>query len=125
MGVFTVPGQGEVTDASASATGDIGAYPSIKRSAMQRRSLVSRSLLGLAIAASLALPVAAHADAIISKDLQQRLDAYPTHRVIVTFSDRSQISRLSTLTNSLLPLKSLPMVGALLTSSPLAGGRTG
>lgn len=84
---------------------------------MQRRSLVSRSLLGLAIAASLALPVAAHADAIISKDLQQRLDAYPTHRVIVTFSDRSQMSRLSTLTNSLLPLKSLPMVGALLTSS--------
>ena len=34
MGVFTVPGQGEVTDASASATRDIGTYPSIKRSAM-------------------------------------------------------------------------------------------
>ncbi|KQY52361.1 S8 family serine peptidase [Lysobacter sp. Root494] len=84
---------------------------------MHRRSVVSRSLLGLAIAASLALPVAAQADAIISKDLQQRLDAYPTHRVIVTFSDRSQMSRLSTLTHSLLPLKSLPMAGALLTSS--------
>lgn len=83
---------------------------------MRCRSL-SHSVLGLAIATGLGLSATAHAEALISKDLQQRLDAYPTHRVIVTFSDKSQVSRLANLTSSLLVLKSLPMAGALLTSS--------
>lgn len=84
---------------------------------MNHRSLLSRSILGLAIAAGLAAPAAAQADALVSPDLQNRLDAYPTHRVVVTFSDKSQLSRLSTLTSQLLPMRSLPMAGAVLTSA--------
>lgn len=73
------------------------------------------SSLGLAIALGLAGP--AGAAALISPDLQQRLDAYPSHQVIVTFSDRSQMSKLGTLTGETLPMRALPMVGARLTSS--------
>ncbi|KGM55845.1 peptidase S8/S53 subtilisin kexin sedolisin [Lysobacter daejeonensis GH1-9] len=73
--------------------------------------------MGLAIALGLALAGPADAAALLSPDLQQRLDAHPTHRVIVTFSDRNQMSRLASLTNETLPMRALPMVGALLTSS--------
>lgn len=84
---------------------------------MYHHSSLSRSVLGLAIAAGLSLSAAVHADALISQDLQQRLDAHPTHRVIVTFSDKTQLSRLTNLTGEVLPMKALPMAGALLTSS--------
>jgi subtilisin family serine protease len=82
-----------------------------------RRSYLIHSTLGLAIAAGLGFSANASADALISQDLQKRLDTYPTHRVIVTFSDKSQLSRLTTLTSQVLPLQKLPMAGALLTSS--------
>lgn len=78
---------------------------------------VLRTALALAIAAGLALPASAAAAALVSPDLQQRLDAHPTHRVVVTFSDASQVKRLATLTNHLLPMRALPMAGALLTSA--------
>ncbi|GAB2507951.1 S8 family serine peptidase [Lysobacter humi (ex Lee et al. 2017)] len=81
------------------------------------RHLVPRSILGLAIAAGLGLSSTADAAALISPELQQRLALQPTHRVIVTFSDRAQMPRLTTLTSQILPLKSLPMAGALLTSA--------
>jgi subtilisin family serine protease len=84
---------------------------------MNHRSALTRSALGLAIATGLALSASAQADALVSQDLQQRLDAHPTHRVIVTFSDKSQMPRLSTLTGQLLPMRALPMTGALLTSA--------
>lgn len=84
---------------------------------MRTRSRVIRSSLGLAIAAGLGFAANAQADALISQDLQQRLDAHPSHRVVVTFSDRSQMSRLGLLTSQVLPLQALPMAGALLTSS--------
>jgi serine protease AprX len=83
---------------------------------MRRPSLI-RSALGLAIAAGLGLSTVAQADALVSEDLQQRLDTHSTHRVVVTFSDPSQMSRLADLTSELLPMRALPMVGALLTSS--------
>jgi serine protease AprX len=82
-----------------------------------RHRPASRTALGLAIALGLGLSAVAQADALVSQDLQQRLDAHPTHRVVVTFSDPSQMSRLADLTSELLPMKALPMVGALLTSS--------
>lgn len=77
----------------------------------------SRALLCLAVAASLAMPLAAQAEALISPDLQQRLQVSPTHEVIVTFSDRSQISRLAAITSTVRPLQELPMAGAILTSA--------
>lgn len=83
---------------------------------MRHRHL-TRSALGLAVAAGLGFSSLASADALISPDLEQRLGAHPTHRVIVTFTDRSQLSRLSTLTTQVLPMKALPMAGALLTSA--------
>ena len=75
------------------------------------------STLGTAIAAALAFSSAAQADAIISKDLQARLLTAPTHEVIVTFKDRSEMSRLSSLGVKVRALKQLPMSGAVLTSS--------
>jgi len=84
---------------------------------MLRRPSLSRSALGLAIVVGLGLSATAQADALISQDLQQRLDAYPLHRVIVTFSDKTQLSRLTNLTGQVLPMKALPMAGALLTSA--------
>ena len=84
---------------------------------MHRPSLTT---LGLAIAAGLALSFSAQADGLISPDLQQRLLVSPTHEVIVTFTDRSQMSRLAALTASVRPLKELPMAGAILTSAQVA-----
>lgn len=84
---------------------------------MRLRPSLIRSSLGLAIAVGLGLSANAQADALVSQDLQQRLDAYPTHRVIVTFSDKSQVSRLADVTSQILPMNALPMAGALLTSS--------
>lgn len=84
---------------------------------MRNRSPLIRSALGLAVAAGLGLSGQALAEGFVSPDLQQRLDAHPTHRVVVTFSDRSQVSRLGTLTAQVLPMQSLPMAGAVLTSS--------
>ena len=80
----------------------------------------ARTLLGLAIAAGLSFPLGAQADALVSADLQQRLAIAPVHDVIVTFSDRSQIPRLSLLTLDTIALKELPMVGARLTSAQVA-----
>ena len=76
-----------------------------------------RSSLVLAVAAGLAFSFGAHAEALVSADLQQRLTTAPSHEVIVTFSDRSQISRLSNLTASTRALQELPMAGAILTSA--------
>lgn len=84
---------------------------------MRRHFTIPRSALGLAIATGLGLSAPVQADALVSADLQQRLDAHPTHRVVVTFSDKEQVSRLATLTSQVLPMKALPMAGALLTSS--------
>ncbi|MBA2238684.1 MAG: S8 family serine peptidase [Lysobacter sp.] len=81
------------------------------------KPLYSRASLVLAIAAGLAFSSGAHAEAIISTDLQQRLAVEPVHEVIVTFSDRSQIARLQTLTTSTRPMQELPMAGAVLTSA--------
>ncbi|MFC0679388.1 S8 family serine peptidase [Lysobacter korlensis] len=82
-----------------------------------RPRTVTRTALGLAIAAGLTLSAAAQADALVSKDLQQRLDTESTHRVVVTFTDRSHMSKLANLTSEILPMNALPMAGALLTSS--------
>ena len=77
----------------------------------------NRAPLALAVAMAIALPAGAQADALISSDLQSRLATTGVHEVIVTFSDRSQMSRLSTLTTKLRLLKELPMAGAVLTSA--------
>lgn len=77
----------------------------------------ARTLLGLAVATGLSLSFAAQADGLISPDLQKRLLTAPSHQVIVTFSDRSQLARLSALTASVRPLQELPMAGAILTSA--------
>jgi hypothetical protein len=82
-----------------------------------RNSPLSPSLLGVAIAAALAFSSAAQAEALISKDLQARLLTAPTHQVIVTFKDRSEMSRLSALGVKVRALKELPMSGAILTSA--------
>lgn len=80
--------------------------------------IVTRTVMALAIATGLGLSNGANAEAIVSSDLKARLGTQLTHRVIVTFSDRSQMARLSTLTaGKLLPLKALPMAGALLTTA--------
>jgi serine protease AprX len=82
----------------------------------------SRSLLALAVAAGLAgsvLPSPAQAAGRISEDLLQRLSSAPAHEVIVTFSDRRQMSRLSLLTANVVPLSQLPMAGALLTGAQI------
>jgi len=74
-------------------------------------------LLGLAVAAGLSMSFGAFAEARVSADLQARLLASPTHEVVVTFSDRSQVSRLAAMTSTVRPLKELPMAGAILTSA--------
>ncbi|WP_147651296.1 S8 family serine peptidase [Vulcaniibacterium gelatinicum] len=79
----------------------------------------ARTLLGLAVAAGLsglAAP-AADAAALISPDLQQRLQVAPTHEVIVTYTDPRVVQRLALLTSALRPLEELPMAGALLTTA--------
>ena len=80
-------------------------------------SRTTRAPLALAVAMAILLPAGAQADALISSDLQSRLASTGVHEVIVTFSDRSQMSRLSTLTTKLRLLKELPMAGAVLTSA--------
>ncbi len=77
----------------------------------------TRTLLGLAVAVGLSLSFSAQAAALISADLQTRLLVSPTHEVVVTFSDRSQLSRLAAMTSTVRPLKELPMAGAILTSA--------
>jgi serine protease AprX len=82
----------------------------------------SRSLLALAVAAGLATSVfapPAQAAARISDDLLQRFSSAPAHEVIVTFSDRSQMSRLSLLTTNVVRLAQLPMAGAVLTNAQI------
>lgn len=79
-----------------------------------------RSSIVLAVAAGLAFSFGAHAEALVSPDLQQRLSTAPTHEVIVTFNDRSQIPRLSNLTASTRALRELPMAGAILTSAQVS-----
>jgi serine protease AprX len=88
----------------------------LEATAMRRRS-VTHSALGLAIALGLGVSFTVQADALVSKDLEQRLATHSTHRVVVTFSDKSQMSRLANLTSEILPMNALPMAGALLTSS--------
>jgi len=77
----------------------------------------TRTLLGLAVAAGLSMSLGAQAAALVSADLQTRLLTSPTHEVVVTFSDRSQLSRLAAMTSTVRPLKELPMAGAILTSA--------
>ena len=82
----------------------------------------SRSLLSLAVVAGLslaALSPSAGAAARISEELLQRLGSAPAHEVIVTFSDRSQMPRLSLLTSRTVPLQELPMAGAVLTPAQI------
>ena len=78
---------------------------------------LSRSTLMLAVSAGLAFSLGAQAEALISGDLKQRLATAPVHEVIVTFSDRSQIARLTNLAATTRPLQELPMAGAVLTSA--------
>jgi subtilisin family serine protease len=65
----------------------------------------------------MAFPGLARADALISPDLQSRLTVASTHDVIVTFRDRSQMSRLAALTPNVRLLKELPMAGARLSTA--------
>jgi subtilisin family serine protease len=82
-----------------------------------RSHLLARSVLGLAVAAGLGLSGIAQAAALISPDLEARLASEPTHRVVITFSDAAQVSKLSALTSEVLPMRALPMAGALLTTA--------
>ena len=82
-----------------------------------RTRTFSPATLGVAIAAALAFSASAQADAIVSKDLQSRLGTAPTHQVIVTFKDRSDMPRLAALAAKIRPLKDLPMAGAVLTTA--------
>ena len=81
----------------------------------------TRSLLALAVVAGLSTtaPGAAQAAARISDDLLARLPTASAHEVIVTFTDRSQMSRLSLLTPKLVRLTQLPMAGAVLTTAQI------
>jgi hypothetical protein len=80
-------------------------------------SLRKHAPLAVAVAMALSFPFAAQADALISPDLQSRLATADSHEVIVTFSDRSQMTRLASLTTRIRQLKELPMAGAVLTSA--------
>lgn len=82
-----------------------------------RASTLCRTSLGVAITAALMVSSAAQAAALISQDLQSRLATAGTHQVIVTFSDRSQMSRLVAIAARVRPLQELPMAGALLTTA--------
>jgi subtilisin family serine protease len=82
----------------------------------------TRSLLALAVAAGLwtaTLSAPAEAAAQISDDLFQRFATASVHEVIVTFSDRSQMTRLSLLTPNVVRLSQLPMAGAVLTTAQI------
>jgi subtilisin family serine protease len=74
------------------------------------------ALLALAVASALAAP-AAHADALISKDLQARLALPGTHQVVVTWTDPAVATKLKVLSPSVRTLSQLPMSGAVLTSA--------
>jgi serine protease AprX len=85
---------------------------------ISRQKTLSRTSLCAAIAAGILLSSGADAAALISKDLQARMATADVHQVIITFSDRSQMSRLTTLgTISVRKLKELPMAGAILTNA--------
>jgi serine protease AprX len=74
--------------------------------------------LAIAITASLfALSLDARADALIDPALAERLGSADAHRVVVTFDDPAQIDRLLALAVPVLPLRELPMVGALLSDA--------
>jgi serine protease AprX len=80
-----------------------------------------KTSLSLAIAASLfAFSAQADAAALIDAELQQRLASAGPHRVIVTFADPGQTSRILTVHAGARVLEQLPMAGALLTSSQIA-----
>lgn len=83
-----------------------------------RNRATARTSLALAVASGLALSFSAQAGQV-SLDLQQRMATAGTHEVVVTFNDRSQMSRLAALTASMRPLKELPMAGAILTSAQI------
>ncbi|HET6602679.1 MAG TPA: S8 family serine peptidase [Xanthomonadaceae bacterium] len=73
----------------------------------------------LSLAISLAILGAAApagASALIAPELESALADPGPHRVVVTFTDRSEASRLATLTSDYLLLQELPMAGALLTT---------
>ncbi|MEJ7745597.1 MAG: S8 family serine peptidase [Luteimonas sp.] len=84
-----------------------------------RNRATVRTTLALAVSAGLALSFSAQAAGQVSPDLQQRMATAGTHEVVVTFSDRSQMSRLAALTASVHPMKELPMAGAILTSAQI------
>ena len=63
------------------------------------------------------MSVGALAAALVSAVLQTRLLVSPTHEVLITFTDLSQMSRLAAMTSSVRPLKAPPMAGAILTSA--------
>ncbi|QDH70240.1 S8 family serine peptidase [Marilutibacter alkalisoli] len=84
---------------------------------MRLSSPLTRTSLGLAIAAGLAFSSSVSAEALISGDLQARLASKPSHEVIVTFSDSGKVHQLLNLTPSTLVMQELPMVGAVLTSA--------
>lgn len=73
-------------------------------------------LTRIALVIAAGVPLGAHAEALISPDLQERLLTASTHEVIVTFSDPNVVTLLGGLTASLRPLQVLPMAGAILTS---------
>jgi serine protease AprX len=74
------------------------------------------STLSLAIAFGLSF-TRVDAAALVDPLLQQQLGTAGPHRVVVTFSDPSQMSRLLALSPTALLLQELPMAGALLTSA--------
>ncbi|MCY7355315.1 MAG: S8 family serine peptidase [Lysobacter sp.] len=84
-----------------------------------RKRATIRTTLALAVSAGLALSFSAQAAGQVSPDLQQRMATVGIHEVVVTFSDRSQMSRLAALTASVHPMKELPMAGATLTSAQI------
>ncbi len=78
---------------------------------------LSRTTLMLAVATGLACSFGAQAEALISSDLKLRLATAPVHEVIVTFSDRSQIARLTAMAATTRAMQELPMAGAVLTTA--------
>lgn len=69
--------------------------------------------------AVLALAADARAEAILDPALQTRLSQVGPHRVVVTFSDRDQVTRIAGITDQYLLLSELPMAGALLTGTQI------
>lgn len=77
-----------------------------------------KSRLSFAIAAALfACANPSDAAALIDDALEQRLNAAGPHRVVVTFSDTADLTRLLAIYPGALVMKQLPMAGALLTTA--------